>query len=234
MENTAFGSLTLPQMVVSLQKVSDECWGLYLLSRDMLCDRIPPDRKPEMIKKSISCGDEYARRTLMETGRHTADNIQKFYRIKVNFINKSQTNKQMVFANFTSPNEITIMKQPLEKYEKFLSSLSNSDAATLPTVTEVRDLLFGHELYHYMEERYQDEIYTRTEKIRLWKLLCFKNESPIRALGEIAAMAFARTLTQISYFPALLDVLLPFCYNTNYAFRIYKDIMAIRLNQKDN
>ncbi|MCI1956173.1 MAG: hypothetical protein LKJ21_07350 [Oscillospiraceae bacterium] len=234
MERAENGRLTLAQMMTSLRSVDDECWGRYLFSRDILRDRIPPDRRDEMIAKSIRCGEEYARRILVETNARSVSGIPPFFGLRVHFSDEPATEKRVLFANFTPPDDITIMNQPMEKYDRLLASLPREEVSVLPAGAEIRDLLLGHELYHFTEERYRNEIYTRTEKIRLWKIFRFQNESTIRALGEIAAMAFARTLARVSYFPALLDVLLLFCYNKDYSRSIYQNIMRIHAAQKDS
>ena len=54
---------------------------------------------------------------------------------------------------------------------------------------------------HNVEEKYKHEIYTKTEKIRLWSLGPVHNDSTIIALSEIAAMAFAKEITGIPYAP---------------------------------
>lgn len=234
MENTADRRPTLAEMTTSLRSLDDECWGLYLFSRDILRDRIPADRRAEMIGRSLRCGEEYALRMLEETGTRKVSEIPAFFRLHVGYSDEPSAEKRVLFANFTPPDEIRIMNQPLEKYGEFLTSLPPEEALKLPPPAEVRDLLLGHELYHFTEERYRDEIYTRTEKIRLWKIFGFENNSTIRALGEIAGMAFTRTLSRVSYFPALLDVLLLYRYNESYSRSIFNNIMSINTARRDN
>ena len=58
------------------------------------------------------------------------------------------------------------------------------------------------------------EIYTRTEKVELWRRP-FSNRSSIVCLSEIAAMAFAAQMTGIEVSPYMLDVLLVYAYDQN-------------------
>jgi hypothetical protein len=69
-------------------------------------------------------------------------------------------------------------------------------------------------------------IYTRTEKILLWKFFGFKNYSVIRTLGEIGAMAFTKELMGLSYSPFIFDILLYYCYDPASAEKIYQDVLA--------
>lgn len=70
------------------------------------------------------------------------------------------------------------------------------------------------------------EIFTQTETIRLWSVGPFHNDSTIIALSEIAAMAFAKEMTQISYAPYLMDVLLVYGYSPKEASGLYEEILS--------
>ena len=223
---------TLAEMMASLREVDGESWGMYAFSRDILRDRIPADRKPEMIASSIRCGEEYAQRVQRETGESTPDGIAAYYGLHVTSASLPMTDRRVLFASYTPPDDIVILREPLEKYSAMLAGLRAEDSARLPTEAEVRSVLLGHELFHYVEEQHSEEIYTRTEKIRLWKILGLENNSAIRALGEIASMAFSKELNRIAYFPFILDVLLFFGYHEESARSIYRNIMDMDAGQK--
>lgn len=223
---------TLAEMMASLREVDGESWGMYVFSRDILRDRIPADKKREMIANSIRCGEEYARRVLNETGARTPDEIAAHFGLHVTSGSLPMAEQRVLFARFTPPDEIEIMREPLEKYAAMRAGLPAEVSAGLPAESEVRNVLLGHELFHFVEERYQEEIYTRTEKIRLWKLFGFENRSTIRSLGEIAGMTFSKAINRIGYFPFLLDVLLFFGYHEESSRSIYRNIIDIYANQK--
>jgi hypothetical protein len=117
------------------------------------------------------------------------------------------------------------MRQPIELYAALYES--EADNTRLPAPEQARALLLGHELFHHVEELHRDEIYSRTEKIRLWKLLLIKWDSTVRTIGEIAAMSFAKTLARADYNPFVLDVLLLFGYNKEAAIRVFESILDI-------
>lgn len=232
MKQTVSTGPALAEMMASLREVDGESWGLYVFSRDILRDRIPADKKPEMIANSIRCGEEYARRILSETGARTPDEIAAHFGLHVTSGSLPMAEQRILFARFTPPDAIEIMREPLEKYASLLAGLPAEESARLPAEAEVRNVLLGHELFHFVEERYQEEIYTRTEKIRLWKIFGLENRSTIRSLGEIAGMTFSKTINRIAYFPFLLDVLLFFGYHEESARSIYRNIMDVCDNQK--
>ena len=88
-------------------------------------------------------------------------------------------------------------------------------------------LLLAHELFHYVEEQYKREIFTKTEKIDLPTIPPFKNRSTVRSLDELAGMAFARELNNLPYSPYLLDVMLMYGYSQDGAIRLYEEIMTM-------
>ena len=89
----------------------------------------------------------------------------------------------------------------------------------------VEDVLLAHELFHVAEYRKKDTIYTRTEKVELWRKP-FSNRSRMICLGEIGVMEFARRLTGIPYTPYVLDVLLMYGYDKEAATALYEEIAA--------
>ena len=90
--------------------------------------------------------------------------------------------------------------------------------------------IVAHELFHAVEERHVKEIYTRTERVELWRKP-FSNKSTISCLSEIAAMAFAGKLLDLKVSPYMLDVLLVYSYDKNAAWGLYDEIMNMTKKQ---
>ena len=93
----------------------------------------------------------------------------------------------------------------------------------------VEDVLLAHELFHVTEYRKKDTIYTRTEKVELWRKP-FSNRSRMICLGEIGGMEFALRLTGIPYTPYVLDVLMMYGYDKEAATALYEEIAAFAGN----
>ncbi len=91
----------------------------------------------------------------------------------------------------------------------------------------IMNTILGHEIFHFVEEQFEQEIYTRTEKIRLWSFMGFKNYSTIRALSEIGAMAFTKEINRLNFSPFILDILLYYSYDSSGAGKIYRDIIGM-------
>ena len=145
--------------------------------------------------------------------------VNRFPRV-VEYLDKGQIADRVLFALFTPPGLIQIMREPIDK------AVKGGSLDGFTTREQLEDLILGHEIYHYLEEEY-DGIYTRTEKIRLWKILGFENRSTIRALSEIAGMYFSKKLNGFPYSPFALDILLYYNYNSETALNMYREVAEI-------
>lgn len=218
--------LSLVEMIQNLLQVDDEQWGLYVFSRDILKERIPASKKSEMIKKAISCGEEYAKRMICEYGSSDVNIIAEKLKLKTVLEDSAITGKRILFALYTPPDEIKIMTEPVNKAVQLILE----DESVLIEYFEknsIMNIILGHEVFHYIEDQFEQEIYTKTEKILLWNFLGLKNYSTVRALGEIGAMAFTKELNKLKYSPFILDILLYYSYDSSSAGKIYRDILEI-------
>ena len=216
----------LVEMIQNLLQVDDESWGLYAFSRDILKERIPADKKIEMIKKAMDCGREYAQLMIREYGSSDVHTIAEKLKLKVSLQDVMITGKRILFACYTPPNEIEIMTEPIDKAAQLILK-DESMLIEYFKKNSIINIILGHEIFHYIEDQYEQEIYTRTEKILLWNLLGFKNCSTIRALSEIGAMEFTKELNGVKYSPFILDILLYYGYDSLSAEKIYRDVLEM-------
>lgn len=125
-------------MLSFLKKVDDETWGKYAVSREPLRNRIPETRKIEMIRGSIRCGEEYAGRILRENGNVSPREIAEQFGLSVRFSDLPMTDKRVLFAQFTPPNQIEIMQEPMKEYKTVLEGATAEDCSRLPTVEKIQ------------------------------------------------------------------------------------------------
>lgn len=220
----------LREMIQHLLQVDDQTWGLYAFSRDILNQRIPLDKKTEMIHKAIACGKEYAQRVIREYGSRDIRMIATQLQVNIEFRNSKMTGKRVLFANYTPPNRVEIMEEPAQRAVQLLSK---TDVMLDKLVQQdgIMDTILGHEIFHLIEDNNEQEIYTRTEKICLWNFIGYKSYSTIRTLSEIGAMAFTQELNGLSYSPFMLDVLLYYSYDSSSAEKIYRDVLGVSLGR---
>jgi len=217
--------ITLNEMIENLQKVSDLTWGRYAFSRDILKDKITEAEKTIMITEAIRCGEEYADSTLLEFGDGRMEDIAQKYGLKVTINDEKMTANKVIFALFTPPDHISIMKEPIAKVKYLLEKLTENKEIVINS-DQITDILIGHEIFHYLEEKNEKEIFTR-KKIKLWSLPFYTNYSTIRALGEIAGMYYTKKMNHLSYSPFMMDVILYFGFDPLEARKIYQEIMEL-------
>lgn len=212
--------MNLRKMMKGLAAVDDMTWGMYAFSRDALRDKVDCAQKKEMIENSICCGYETADGIMDRLGTSNPREIAGKLGLKVEYLDKGQIADRVLFALFTPPDLIQIMREPIDK------AVEGGSLHGFATREQLEDLILGHEIFHYLEEE-DPGIYTRTEKIRLWSILGFENRSTIRALSEIAGMYFSKKLNGFPYSPFALDILLYYNYNSETALSMYREVAEI-------
>lgn len=215
----------LVEMIQNLLQVDDGSWGLYAFSRDILKERIPADKKIDMIKKAMACGREYAQLMIREFGSSDVHTIAEKLKLKVLLQDEMIIGKRILFACYTPPNEIEIMTEPVDKAAELI--LKDESMLEYFEKKSIINIILGHEIFHCIEDQFEQEIYTRTEKILLWNILGLKNSSTVRALSEIGAMAFTKELNGLKYSPFILDILLYYAYDSSSAEKIYRDVLEM-------
>ena len=207
-----------------LINISDEEWGQYAFSRDPLKGKVSEELRKEIIEKANECGKKEARK-LKEKYKDVP--IKKIIKkMDLEFIEKDSngTESYIMFACYNSPNKITIFKKNKILVEEFIKA--NKLNSKLEYI-DVESMLLAHELFHHIEENNKD-IYTKNEKVVLWKIGKYKYKSGLVCIGEIAAMAFAKELLSINYNPYIFDVLMLYPHDENKANELYKEIEGFK------
>lgn len=211
----------IKDLVRHLKTVDQIRWGMYTLKRDPLSHKIPDLVRSEMIEKANECGCLEAQTLKAKYGVKTCREYSKLLGLTVSEIEVNNTSDYILFAKFNAPNQVSICINNVKKGEELIKK---EDLYRLIDEVKIEDVLIAHEMFHFIEGK-DKEIYTKRTKIRLWKLGPFKNDSGLVALGEIAAMAFAKELLQLSYCPNLFDILLLYPHDKKKAKQLYDEII---------
>lgn len=215
--------LEIRDMMKDLVELTDDDFGLYAWSREPLERKFDLEQKRNYIREAEKCG------------RREAEFLKERYKsvepwviagemgFKVSMPRIPTGGGHVIFAQFVEPDEITIFLDSAEKAEILIKE--NSMGKLLQNV-DAAGLLLAHEIFHGLECRKEDSIYTKTEKVELWKKP-FSNRSRLVCLSEIAGMAFAKELLGISFSPYVFDVLLMYGYHAEAATALYEEIMEI-------
>lgn len=222
-ERPHFPLRPLERMLLDLAAIPAVEWDRYVFSREPLNGKFNDAQRRGWMEQALACGQEYAGKVMKEYGSSDPEHLAKAMGMKVSYPTYPEKTDRVLFAEYRVPDTICIYMDAVKKAKKFLEQPGIRDVLT--ERLDIAGLLLAHELFHYVEEVYKDEIYTKTEKIRLWSLGPVHNDSAVIALSEIAAMAFAREITGIPYAPYLMDVFLVYGYSPEEASGLYEEMM---------
>jgi hypothetical protein len=214
--------LPLEDMLNELVKIPASVWGKYSFSRDILRDKISEEEKNRLTIKAIECGHAYADQLAEKYGTRVPSKIAEALGIEISYPDVPTDLSRVTFAEFVEPNKVMLYKDNLDKA---YALLKNEKASEILGELQIEELLLAHEIFHYIEVKDAETIFTQTEKVELWAIKPFRNRSTIRSLGEIAGMAFAEKLLGLTYSPFVMDVFFVYGYNDEVAVNLYDEIM---------
>ncbi len=215
---------SLPDMLKELVKVEDAQWGMYAFKREPLKGRFSDAEKRRYVQLANECGVAYARKIKEEYPNLSVLELAIALGLEVHFPEKPLGGGHIIFAQFVEPNQVTVYKASLTKARKLVEELHLYKYFDEKDIAEI---LLAHEIFHYIEEQNEDKIFTRTEKVCLWKILKFHYQSKIVCLGEIAGMAFAKEMLALSFSPYVLDSFLVYSYNEEVSYYLYEEAKNI-------
>jgi len=215
----------LEYMLERLVKIPAVDWLNYAFSREPLNGKFTPQQRLEWMRKSLECGKIYAEKISSELNTNNPDIIAKKLGLEVFYPQYPEKTDRVLFAEFVKPNRINIFMDAVNRAERLLQKKFVKNILT--ENMRPGKIILSHEIFHHLEEKYSREIFTRTEKIRLWSLGPIHNDSEIYALGEIAAMSFAQELNKLPYCAYIMDVFLVYDYSAEEASGLYEEIMTL-------
>lgn len=231
-ERPKFTVRPLNEMLKDLADIPVEEWYGYAFFREPLNGKFTDEQRRDWMRKSLDCGREYAQKVRKEYGTSDPVKLADSLSMSVSYPEVPDKTDRVLFAEYRIPNKICIYMDAVNKANKLLL-----EPQVLEILTEELDvcrLLLSHELFHFVEETYRQEIFTQTEKVRLWSLGFFHNDSIVIALSEIAAMGFAKELMGLSYSPYLMDVFLVYGYSPQEASGLYEEMMELSGRKNHN
>lgn len=209
------------QIAVELLCLADAAFDDYAFDRDPLAGRLTPPLRRELGEKARESGRQLARSVRQRMGKATVEEICKAYGARVIRQPQPQHTDQVLYAQFCLPDTITVFEHCLQTAERV------GEESQIPVLTRsvLEPILLAHELYHLLESK-DKQLFAAQYRLRLWKVGPWKNDSPVHCLSELAAMAFAKELLQLSFFPFALDALLVYGYDAALACDIRDEVMT--------
>ncbi len=212
----------LNEMLKELAKVETVDYYRYAFSRDPINGKFTDEQRKSWAKEAVKCGKEYAQKIRQQYSTSEIQTIAKKLGLDVRYPDFPNKTDRVLFAEFHEPNIVEIYMDAMKKADKFLKDESIS--AIMKGHTKVSKIILAHEVFHYVEEKYSKEIFTQTEKTRLWSIGPVHNDSKVIAISEIAAMAFAEEINELAFSPYILDVLMVYGYDPEEASGLYEEI----------
>lgn len=228
-QRTSYGQMPhytvrpVEMIVEDLCAIPEEEWAYYAFSREPLNGKFSDAERLELTKQAIACGRAYAEKLAAECGSRDPETLAAYLGLDVDYPEMPQNASRVLFAEFREPKTIHIFMDGVRKGEELFTR--HGVSAFMGEGFQLSKLLLGHEIFHFVEEKYRKEIWTRTYRIRLWNVGPVKNTSTVMVLGEIAAMAFAKALTGITFSPYVLDAFLVYGYSPEAASGLYEEMM---------
>lgn len=208
-------------MMDNLYELTEDAYGEYAFEREPLKRKINSMQRKEMIQKAIMCGREEAKEFRHRFGVETPKSLYEKLGLHIFYSPEESTKYQIVFAQFIEPNQVVVFREVLHKIEELLER----ESLTIRGHYTAEEIMLAHELFHFVESLKEQTIYTRTERIELWRRP-FSNKSPIAVLSEIGGMAFAKELLGLDFCPFMLDILLLYAFDTKAAEELHKKMIC--------
>lgn len=213
-------------------------WNAYAFSREPLNKRIPPEEQSRLADLAVCCGKEEARKMAAKFPGRAPGEICRELGIHVTYDTAENGGHPLIVAAFREPDDIRLSLDALRRVKKWLNQSRNSqqrqpqneqrvqngcDIKYEPDIQNVlfskwkpEEILLAHELFHYVEWE-KGNLSVTTERVRL-KFGPFSYRGKVQILSEIAGMAFAQELLQLTYCPFVLDRVFLYVYNENESY----------------
>ncbi len=223
-ERPHFEVRLIEDMVKDLRSIEPVEWYSYAFSREPLNGKFNEEQRREWMEKSLACGREYAWKICEKYQTRDPKKMAEAMGMDISYPEFPEKTDRVLFAEYRVPNKICIYMDAVKKAEKLFERPGILEL--LEEGLDVSRLLLAHELFHCVEEQYKSEIFTKTEKVRLWSLGFLHNDSNVIAFSEIAAMGFAQEIMGITYSPYVMDVFLVYGYSPEEASGLYEEMMV--------
>lgn len=197
-------------LLQKLMQKSEKDWGYYLISRDNLFKKISEKEKQIILDSSLECAESEYFKFIEKFGELTPLQYADKLLLKVQENDDKIEEMFMYFSLYNEdPPTITISKTVVELINQVIEEEELKD---LLMDINLKELAIAHEIFHHIESITPD-IYTRQKNVSIFKFKNIKYEACAACASEIAAVHFSKMLTNLSYSPSVLGILLSYSYS---------------------
>lgn len=212
----------LTELVSRLASVPQDQWWSYAFSHEPLRGKISKGDRRRLAEGAIECANWFADDYSSRLGTTVPSAMARALSLDIERPDSSRNGSRVLFAEYLPPAKIRVYGDGVRHGERLLSEPGVAQA--FGDGFSIFETLLGHELFHVIEERHEDEIWTRTHQIPLWGIGPLTYRSTVDCLSEMGAMAFTRRLNGLSWSPYLLDAFLLYGYAPHVVFRLFESM----------
>ena len=206
---------------IILLNQDDHAWYWYLFSKDPLFSQMKEEQIPSLINQAVESSAKEAYRIICDYQTNDLEKIYSLMNIKLIEDTNGSGFGILYFSMFEPDNTVRIFTEQVENVKKVISSFFGEDILS-PGL--VRPLLLAHELYHVCENR-NKQLFTESYRHLLWQFGPISHRSRVIALSEIGATAFAKTISEVTFNPSILNYALLLSSNPQSAKRLYERVI---------
>ena len=156
----------IEQMIPALIALPPEVYGAYAFRRDPIQGRFDRQQRKELITRALACGREQAEEYRRRFGALRPSEIARRLGLKLDSPSIPEGGGRVLFAQFTEPDRISVYQDCLDRAAE---TIRRHHLSPLLGHAELREVLIAHELFHELEYREGERLFTRSYRVRLWK-----------------------------------------------------------------
>jgi hypothetical protein len=214
----------LYRLIAQITEADDFTWGLLTLSDEAMCNCFSRSQAEEIVNESIHCGNYEAIRLLKMYPEQSPEDIAQVLGLPIRVVDfKTSEKSKMIYFGQYVKGAIVIPEDMVREIGRQYEAAGLGD---LMGKIDAKSLMISHELFHFREEK-DKSLITNTMKVRVKTLNFFhQNITPLCA-SEIAAFAFAKTLSASEVHPRILEVIGAYSVKPDLSQGIVRRLTAI-------
>ncbi len=206
----------------------ESIWISYAKSREPLMRLVSMEEYTSFYHAARKCGKDLACRMRREWGDISCPELAEKLGVRVERLPMPSGNGLLTFACYHEPDHIQVFTDNAEATQMLIQESGGNEFIG---ETDIYEMLLAHELFHVLQER-DSFLYVNRKHILIWNLGPLKRYSKLLSLEEVAAMAFAQEMLQMSVNPYLYDVLMLLPQATMQAKQLYEELLL--LNEEES
>lgn len=189
-----------------IKQTSEEQFIDLAFQRDRIGRRLSDAQQKNLTQMAQSEGKRLGKQLRQDFPELAPSEIAKVFGVKVEYKEYTVHESFTSIGYFEIPNQIVVNQKLKEKDDYF-------KAQGLPEMRfgEWREIVIAHELFHYFQEQ-TPELFVNQYRVELWKLGPYHHQSSFSLLGELAGMAFAKSLLALDFYPGVIEWYLLYAY----------------------